>query len=275
MNNTEKRPKLNDLGKRVITGLVGAAVVISVIVFSSYGMLLFCAVVSLVGFWEFLRNFGMGDKKYTVTFLLAGLFLWLLFLLGLESQVLLPAAMLIFPLASMMSLFDKGNHTPVYVIAAVLMGFVYAFVPLIVLYRISFEPYPDGYDFWIPLGILIMIWGLDTAAYFSGRVLGKHKLFPRISPKKTWEGAIGGALFSMALGIVFEIYLPRAEFSWIVVAAIVSVFAQFGDLVESMFKRSREIKDSGQILPGHGGFLDRFDGIYLSLPVIYFYFSFI
>ena len=106
--------------------------------------------------------------------------------------------------------------------------------------------------------------------------MGKNPLFARISPKKTWEGSIGGGLLCIGLGILFQLYMPhngQDDFNWVVVALIISVFSQFGDLVESMYKRSLKLKDSGSILPGHGGILDRFDGVYLSMPFIYFYYS--
>ena len=114
---------------------------------------------------------------------------------------------------------------------------------------------------------------LDSGAYAVGRLMGRHPLFPRISPKKTWEGSIGGALLCLGLGVVLQIYVPQGNCNWIVVAAIISVFSQVGDLVESMFKRSVALKDSGSILPGHGGMLDRFDGVFLSVPFLYLYFS--
>ena len=107
-------------------------------------------------------------------------------------------------------------------------------------------------------------------AYFGGRFLGKHKLFERISPKKTWEGAIIGAAFCILLGYILQMTW-LVQWNWIIVASIIAVFSQLGDLVESMFKRSIHIKDSGSLLPGHGGFLDRFDGIFLSTPVIFIY----
>jgi phosphatidate cytidylyltransferase len=128
----------------------------------------------------------------------------------------------------------------------------------------------DLYDFSIPLGILLLTWSLDVFAYFGGKYLGKHKLWERISPKKTWEGAIIGALCTMALAVTFEYVWPQT-WSWLVVGGIVSVFSQLGDLVESMYKRGLSLKDSGGILPGHGGILDRFDGMLITLPMIYLF----
>ena len=148
-------------------------------------------------------------------------------------------------------------------------------MPFLLLFDLSFTE-GMAYDYRIPLGILILTWGLDVGAYFIGKAIGKRPLYPRISPKKTWEGSVGGALVCILLAVFFDYYEFANEgltFSWIVVGIIISVFSQIGDLVESMYKRSVSLKDSGSILPGHGGILDRFDGTYISIPFIYFYFS--
>lgn len=120
---------------------------------------------------------------------------------------------------------------------------------------------------YMALGILFLFWTLDSFAYFGGRLFGKHKLFERISPKKTWEGSLIGAGFCIGLGVLFQFVWP-VGWNWIVLAAIISVTGQLGDLVESMFKRSLQLKDSGGLLPGHGGILDRFDGFIISVPFI-------
>jgi len=126
----------------------------------------------------------------------------------------------------------------------------------------------------IIVGFFILIWTNDTAALLTGVTLGRHKLMERISPKKTWEGFAGGIVFTLAVAYFLSRWIgiiSRTE--WIILAAILSVSATFGDLVESMLKRSIGIKDSGKILPGHGGFLDRFDSMLFSFPIVYIYFS--
>lgn len=133
------------------------------------------------------------------------------------------------------------------------------------------------------LAIFILIWLNDTGAFITGCSLGKHKLFPRLSPKKTWEGFTGGIIFSIAAGIIFSILSTNGYFGlsnnlslWIGIAITVSVFATWGDLMESMLKRSLQIKDSGNIMPGHGGILDRIDSLLFVMPAcaIYLYFFF-
>jgi phosphatidate cytidylyltransferase len=128
------------------------------------------------------------------------------------------------------------------------------------------------YDYRPLLTIFILIWVSDTMAYVCGRLFGKHKLWERISPKKTWEGFIGGFIFTVATGgmianwILYNKYNYHEEIKWICVAAVISVTGMLGDLVESLFKRSINVKDSGNILPGHGGILDRFDALLLATP---------
>jgi phosphatidate cytidylyltransferase len=120
------------------------------------------------------------------------------------------------------------------------------------------------------LGMFLLIWTNDSFAYFTGRAFGKRKLFERISPKKTWEGTIGGILFTLLLGFIIGAYINKGEvLFWMVSALIIAPGAIFGDLLESLFKRSLNIKDSGKILPGHGGVLDRFDAALFTIPFFY------
>lgn len=122
------------------------------------------------------------------------------------------------------------------------------------------------------LYIFILIWLSDTMAYFVGNFMGKHKLAPKISGKKTWEGAIGGLIFTILGGFLIQTYfLPESKFNWIVIGLIVAIFAPIGDLVESKLKRSFNAKDSGNLIPGHGGFLDRLDSFIFVIPMVYLY----
>jgi phosphatidate cytidylyltransferase len=116
----------------------------------------------------------------------------------------------------------------------------------------------------------LLIWTNDSFAYFSGRAFGKHKLFERISPKKTWEGTFGGILFTLLLGFIIGSYINKGEvLFWMISALIIAPGAILGDLLESLFKRSLAVKDSGKILPGHGGVLDRFDAALFTIPFFY------
>ena len=128
------------------------------------------------------------------------------------------------------------------------------------------------YHYGIVLGFLLILWLNDTGAYFVGSLIGKHKLFERISPGKTWEGSAGGALFALFTAWGLSLVFKQLDLMhWLVLALLIVITGTLGDLVESMLKRSLGIKDSGNILPGHGGILDRFDAVLLSAPFVFVY----
>jgi len=192
-----------------------------------------------------------------------------------ESLVLYTFAASVFLLLPV-ELFAQAK-LPFSSIALMFMGILYIGFPIALAIVMSntqsgdFSPY-------IVFGILLIVWASDVAAYFGGRTFGKRKLFPRISPKKTWEGAISGLLGAMAAGaLVYLVYYQFNIFNlldfkdWLILGAITAVFGITGDLVESMLKRSVNIKDSGNLLPGHGGFLDRFDAFIFAIPFAYLY----
>ena len=120
--------------------------------------------------------------------------------------------------------------------------------------------------------LFVLIWSSDTFAFFTGKFFGKHKMAPKISPKKTWEGFAGGVVLTLVAGFFVEQNFPDLRGNWIVVGFLVSVFAPLGDLVESQLKRTFGVKDSGNIIPGHGGILDRLDSFIICVPVVYLYF---
>jgi phosphatidate cytidylyltransferase len=150
---------------------------------------------------------------------------------------------------------------------ALCFGLVYCVVFPILM--VGIREFVDGHH-WLIL-TLIIIWASDSFAYFVGLRFGKHRLYETISPKKSWEGALGGALGAVALSLVYaRFFLPReSAFFLIPVALVLSAVGIIGDLAESLLKRAFQMKDSGSILPGHGGFLDRFDGVVFALPVMY------
>lgn len=120
--------------------------------------------------------------------------------------------------------------------------------------------------------LFVLIWSSDSFAFFTGKFFGKHKMAPKISPKKTWEGFAGGVILTVVAGIFIEMYHPELRGNYIIVAFLVAVFAPLGDLVESKLKRNFAVKDSGNIIPGHGGILDRLDSFIICAPVVYLYF---
>lgn len=132
----------------------------------------------------------------------------------------------------------------------------------------------DAYNPGILLGYFVLIWTSDTFAYLIGRKIGKNRLFERISPKKSWEGSAGGAVAAIAMAMLLSRIYPDIEvWIWMVMSSIIVITGTLGDLTESLLKRSLNVKDSGNILPGHGGLLDRFDAILLSAPFVWAFLS--
>ncbi|MBO6187088.1 MAG: phosphatidate cytidylyltransferase [Prevotella sp.] len=163
--------------------------------------------------------------------------------------------------------------------AYTMLSQMYIALPFSLLNVLAFTATPEGtvsFNTLLPLSVFVFLWVNDSGAYCIGSLLGRHKLFPRISPGKSWEGSIGGALFVIAAAWAISYFLDGVMLTtieWIGLGLVVVVFGTWGDLVESLFKRTLGIKDSGSILPGHGGMLDRFDSSLLAIPaaVVYLY----
>ena len=150
--------------------------------------------------------------------------------------------------------------------------FTVIYVALTFGFALALPSFSDGTFTLEAFMVFILIWSSDSFAYFSGRMFGKHKMAPTISPKKTWEGFAGGVILTLILGFFIEKYYPGLRGNWMVIGLLVSIFAPVGDLVESQLKRTFGVKDSGNIIPGHGGILDRLDSFIICAPVVYLYF---
>ncbi len=259
--------------KRALTGLIFVVIVVSAIVYSSWSMALLFLIVSLIGVSEFYQ---LTTKKYQSPQNLIGIFLALFLFVfsyvSIVNQQKIDAFLLgftAFSLVVFIELFRKKKN-PATNIALTFFGLFYAVIPFILLQVIG--NYNGVYNYQIPLGLLLLIWTGDTFAYLVGRQIGKHKLFERLSPKKTWEGYFGGLVFTLLVGYISSLFFDELNtLQWMSIAMIVGVFGTAGDLVESMFKRSAGVKDSGKIMPGHGGVLDRFDSLIFILPLVFFY----
>jgi phosphatidate cytidylyltransferase len=165
----------------------------------------------------------------------------------------------------------RKHPTPIPNIAYTLGGFIYVAVPMALTNFIIFPGFPANSQFypWILFGVTVTIWIFDSAAYLVGTSIGKHRLLERVSPKKSWEGEFGGGVFALLAGVCNAMLFPVLSITeWLVISAIVIVAGTWGDLVESLMKRSIDLKDSGDMLPGHGGFLDRLDSYLLSVPFV-------
>jgi phosphatidate cytidylyltransferase len=270
---------MSDLRSRVLTSLAAVAIVIPALILSPLGLWFFCLIVSMASLYELLKILQVSTPSYRWAGLAWGGIFWLTALLevwlapetGFPDLYYWLEVVLVLPVFLLLALYNPYEQNPGYQIGSIIFAFAYVVLPLYLLFDVSLLPTPAAYSFHLPLGFLFLTWALDVAAYFGGKFLGRRPLFARISPKKTWEGAIIGAAFCLCWGWVNNQLLPIAQGDWILVAGIVAVFSQLGDLIESMFKRSAKIKDSGGLLPGHGGMLDRFDGTFLSLPLVYLY----
>jgi phosphatidate cytidylyltransferase len=172
-----------------------------------------------------------------------------------------------FPVLFLLFLFElfAANTKPFTQVATVLLGILYIGIPYALLVCIAYRT--GTFDTSVILGMLLLTWANDTGAYLIGSKIGKTPLLPRISPKKTWEGTLGGVAVGLFVAYLLSLFLPALSLKeWLILGVIVVIFGSLGDLVESMLKRSKGVKDSGTLLPGHGGFLDRFDAFFFLLP---------
>ncbi len=263
--------RFSELYRRVISALIGASVIVSALIFGEWAYFTIFLLISILAQWEFYRL--VRAQSYVPVRLLGVFIGTALFILSflIEKGVLENKFyFVIFPLASLIfliKLYKKKDSNPFVNIAFFYLGISYVAAPFMLMNIIVFDA--GEYSYQILLGLLVIIWASDTGAYFTGSAFGKTKLFERISPKKSWEGSIGGAIVAIGFAILLSRFYPDLNtFEWISVAIIVVITGTYGDLVESLFKRSMEIKDSGNIIPGHGGFLDRFDSLILSVPFV-------
>ena len=262
---------MSNLVQRIITGLLGASVMVFAISFNEWAfgiVFILIAALTLSEFFSLTRK--AGYHPYTMWAMTYAILLFSLVFLAktgfFKDEILwiLPALLalsLIFPLYA-----SKEKH-PINDIALTLLGVLYIALPFVCLVVIAFRQ--GDFSYQIVLGALLAQWANDTGAFFAGKTFGKRKLFERISPNKTWEGAIGGGVFGLITMYVWSQYFSElAAMEWIIIGLIVAIFGGLGDLVESLLKRTLVIKDSGTILKGHGGFLDRFDGFIIAIPFV-------
>jgi phosphatidate cytidylyltransferase len=160
--------------------------------------------------------------------------------------------------------------------AYTMLSQMYIALPFAMVNVLAFRGVGNGvvYNYLAPLSIFVFLWTNDTGAYCIGSLIGKHRLFERISPKKSWEGSIGGGVVAIGVSFILAHYFPfMSMMEWAGLALVVVIFGTWGDLTESLLKRQLHVKDSGNILPGHGGMLDRFDSSLMAIPaaVVYLY----
>lgn len=266
--------KYNNLTQRFITGISGSAAIITGVCINEWTYCLVFFIICLFALLEFYKLAGLDGVIPQKTFgTLCGVSIYLLSFFIEKGSISYRYYFLIFPIVScvyMIKLYKKFERKPFTNIAFTFLGIFYVAVPFALLNIAAFEG--KVYNYEIIFGCLFILWASDTGAYFAGTFFGKRKLFERISPKKSWEGFFGGALLALIFAYgLSEFFHSISLVQWIIVGVIIIIGGTFGDLVESLLKRSIEIKDSGTSIPGHGGFLDRFDGLLISAPFIVAY----
>jgi len=239
-----------------------------------YGLITFLL---LVGTWECIKimKFGDGYEKWVVLpivlfifYLFSKRFFYHDFYFNFRLSEILAISLIVIAVVTLFKFtselyFDSGKL--IFTVIYVALPFSFA------LGLPKFSSYDSNFSLEV-IFLFILIWSSDTFAYIVGKFFGKHKMAPKISPKKTWEGYAGGVVLTLVLSYFVEMYQPQLRGNWMVVGFLIAAFAPLGDLVESQLKRTFGVKDSGNIIPGHGGVLDRLDSFLICVPVVYLYF---
>ncbi|MCK5857058.1 MAG: phosphatidate cytidylyltransferase [Bacteroidales bacterium] len=281
---------MSNLVLRALTGAIIVSAIIASIIFGKFyfGALFF--IFTILGTHEFFKMIEKSDIIAQKTFgtAVAGALYLLLWWVSYEpfnpqdpvntattqrAMYLVIIVLFVFVIP-IRELYRTDSDQPIQNIATTLLGIVYVAVPF-GLMNFMFR-YNGEKTFHLILGLFVILWTADTFAYLVGSRIGKNRLFERISPKKSWEGSIGGLIAALIAAAIFSFFFKEMSLIlWLGYAIIITVAGAYGDLVESMFKRSLNIKDSGNILPGHGGILDRFDAVFLAVPAAIIYLMFI
>ena len=278
--------KMKNLMVRTLSGAVLAVVVLGAIGWSQWSFGALLLVMLVAGMYEFYALAEkQGNVPQKVVGLAAGIVLFALnfafvsddievlgdaqqtFACGLAFMLLLLPAMFICELY-------RKNGNPASGIGTTLMGVCYVALPLSLMCYIPIIG-SQTWNPWVMVFYIFIIWANDVFAYLVGMTVGRHRLFERLSPKKSWEGFFGGLAGAVAMGYVAAWVLEANAWAWIGLALVAAVTGVLGDLVESMFKRAAGVKDSGSLIPGHGGVLDRFDALLLSAPFVFVYMLFV
>ena len=268
---------MKDLGVRTISGFVFISVIIICIWLSP---VLFFALLSIILIFSLLELY---DLQYKLKFhpyklygiLAAALSILLIFfyksnILAIESlwlNVLIFAGLPLFAV-----LYSPKNFHQSWV--STLLGWFYILLPLELFALMAFSA--GSYQPLLIMALFVIIWTYDSFAYLSGVLLGKHKIYPELSPKKSWEGLAGGLIFSLVAAFIFSRFSNLLNlYEWLGLGITLVIFGTIGDFIESALKRNAGVKDSGTFMPGHGGFLDRFDSLFFAIPFVYLYLKFI
>tara|TARA_B110000091_G_scaffold137798_1_gene147327 strand:+ start:113 stop:907 length:795 start_codon:yes stop_codon:yes gene_type:complete len=263
---------MRNLLRRSFSGLIFVFLFVSAILYSKESFVVLTAIFAVISIWEFHKIINFKSIASYI-FFAAAVFLLLkrpdsYAVVGILAINIISSLFLINQLISKKEISFKDDRSKLGLTIRYLV-FSFCFLILIPFQGEQYNPYTI-------LSILILIWVNDSFAFIVGKNFGKRKLFVSISPKKTVEGFLGGLVFSIVSGYIISTYVTYYSLiNWILIAVIVSVIGTIGDLIESKFKRQANVKDSGTIMPGHGGILDRFDSLLFVAPFVYLYINFI
>ena len=274
--------KIRNLLVRTASGVVLLGIVLAAAFTGYCGFSALLMLITIVGVWEFYQlAMAKGVVPQRCMGLIASLLLFGASYCALESVVggrgvgMLGFALALLLVTVIALIFFvevfRNKENPLLNIATTIMGVAYVALPMSLMLFIPELLSPGVWNPWIFLFYLFLVWGNDVFAYLVGISIGRHKMSPRLSPKKSWEGFFGGILGSLAMGAFGAFVVEGSYIMWIGLAFVVSLSSVLGDLVESMFKRDAGVKDSGNFIPGHGGMLDRFDAFILSAPMAFLY----
>ena len=273
----------NNFIQRAVTGVLFVIVLVGCILYSPLSFGILFTIISVLSVHEFAQLVSKSSEvsiNKTIT-ALGGAYLFLALMSfctqqSVGARVFLPYLGLLLYMMITELYLKKKNPTGNW--AYSMLSQLYVALPFALLNVLAFQNSSETgsvtYNPILPLSIFVFIWLSDTGAYCVGSLIGKHRLFERISPKKSWEGSIGGGIFSIASSLGFAHFFPfMPGWQWVGLAIVVVIFGTWGDLTESLMKRQLGIKDSGNILPGHGGMLARFDSALMAIPaaVVYLY----
>ncbi|GAB2981368.1 phosphatidate cytidylyltransferase [Mucilaginibacter puniceus] len=261
--------------KRLTTGVLLVILITLAVINGAYSFIALILLINLLSLLEFYRLLGpenIAYQKFYGTGLSFGLLLTIFFVSTGSSPHLL---LLNIPLAYAVFINElyRRDEEPFKQLAYTFLGVIWITLPLCLLIATAFTENISGeYHGKIIAGYFCLLWSHDSFAYIFGKALGRHPLFKSLSPGKTWEGSIGGAIIAITIACAISLYVPQLSLiCWLGMAMIVIFFGTYGDFVKSLLKRSLNVKDSGTLLPGHGGMLDRFDSLIGSAPFVYIY----
>ena len=269
---------MSNFWKRALFGALFVVIVVGSVLGGEYTLLALLMLITVLGLWE-LYGLCAADGIYPqkVPGVILGVCLFIFAMINISHSAfdsyIGTFIFLLFFSIFVIELFRK-KEKPFANIALTFFGVFYIPLTLFMFYFISQIPFFSGQKYHPHnlLGYFFILWSYDTGAYLAGSKFGKHRLWERLSPKKSWEGVFGGAILALAVAyFISQYYTDFSRKDWLIITFIIMITGTLGDLVKSMFKRSINIKDSGNIIPGHGGILDRFDALFLSAPFVLCY----